>query len=163
ARVAVALIFIIWAVGLASVYQQNNQSVLTQLLGAAYPVGDVIIIAALLLAMRRATPQQRGTMALLLAGLAAAAVADSSFAYLTASGVYTATGNVTDAGWVIGYFLIALAPLWPAPFANRAEEEGPADLWQMSVPWLSLLGAAIVALALAARGLGLDQFLTAVA
>ncbi len=162
AIVALALIFISWAFGLASVYQQNNQSLLAQLIGAAYPIGDIIIIAALLLAMRRATPQQRGTMALLLAGLAAAAVADSSFAYLTASGVYTATGNVTDAGWVIGYFLIALAPFWPAPFVDRVAKEGPADLWQMSVPWLSLLGVAVVALALAARGVGLDQVLTAV-
>jgi len=162
AIVALSLIFISWAFGLASVYQLNNQSLLTQVIGAAYPVGDVIIIAALLLAMRRATPQQRGTMAILLAGLAAAAVADSSFAYLTASGVYTATGNVTDAGWVIGYFLIALAPFWPAPFADRVAKEGPADLWQMSVPWLALLGAAVVTLSLAARGLGLDQFLTAV-
>jgi len=160
--VALALIFISWAFGLASVYQQNNQSLLAQMIGAAYPIGDVIIIAALLLAMRRATPQQRGTMALLLAGLAAAAVADSSFAYLNAAGVYTATGNVTDAGWVIGYFLLALAPFWPAPTVDRVEKEGPADLWQMSVPWLSLLGVAVVALALAGRGLGLDQVLTAV-
>jgi PAS domain S-box-containing protein len=160
--VALSLIFISWAFGLASVYQQNNQSQLAQVIGAAYPIGDVIIIAALLLAMRRATPQQRGTMALLLAGLAAAAVADSSFAYLTASGVYTATGNVTDAGWVIGYFLIALAPFWPAPFADRVAKEGPADLWQMSVPWLALVGAAVVTLARAQQGLGLDQFMTAV-
>src|SRR5439155_1145590 len=72
AIVALALVFISWAFGLASIYQQNNQSLLTQLIGPAYP-------------------------------------------------------------------------------------------WQMSVPWLSLLGAAVVALALAARGLGLDQFLTAVA
>jgi PAS domain S-box-containing protein len=162
AIVALALIFISWAFGLANVYQQNTQSLLAQLIGAAYPIGDVIIIAALLLAMRRATPQQRGTMALLLAGLAAAAVADSSFAYLNAAGVYTATGNVTDAGWVIGYFLLALAPFWPAPSVDRVEKEGPADLWQMSVPWLSLLGVAVVALALAQRGLGLDQVLTAV-
>jgi PAS domain S-box-containing protein len=163
AIVALSLIFVSWAFGLASVYQANNQSQLAHFIGAAYPIGDVIIIAALLLAMRRATPQQRGTMALLLAGLAATAVADSSFAYLTASGVYNATGNVTDAGWVIGYLLIALAPFWPAPFADRVTEEGPADIWQMSVPWLSLMGAAVVTLALAARGQGLDQFLTAIA
>src|SRR5439155_1463166 len=58
AIVALALVFISWAFGLASIYQQNNQSLLTQLIGAAYPVGDVIVIAALMLAMRRATPQQ---------------------------------------------------------------------------------------------------------
>ena len=160
--VALSLIFVSWAFGLGSVYESNSQSPAAQLIGAAYPIGDVIIIAALLLAMRRATPQQRGTMALLLGGLAAAAVADSSFAYLTASGVYTATGNVTDAGWVIGYLMIALAPLWPAPFVEKVGKEGPADLWQMSVPWLALLSAAVVALGLAARGLGLDQVLTAV-
>jgi len=160
--VAMALIFVSWAFGLASVYQQNNQSQLAQVVGAAYPIGDIIIIAALLLAMRRASPQQRGTMAILLAGLAAAAVADSSFAYLNAAGVYTATGNVTDAGWVIGYFLIALAPFWPAPFVDRVVKEGPADLWQMSVPWLALIGAALVTLARAEQGLGLDQFMTAV-
>ncbi|HET7466696.1 MAG TPA: ATP-binding protein [Candidatus Dormibacteraeota bacterium] len=160
--VALSLIFVSWAFGLGNVYASNSGSVLAQVLGAAYPVGDIIIIGALLLAMRRATAQQRGTMALLLAGLAAAAVADSSFAYLTASGVYTSTGNVSDAGWVIGYLLIALAPFWPAPFAEKVAKEGPADLWQMSVPWISLLAAAVVAMAMAARGLGLDQFLTAV-
>src|SRR5258706_2105398 len=162
AIVALALIFISWAFGLANVYQQNTQSLLAQVIVAAYPIGDVIIIAALLLAIRRATPQQRGPMALLLAGLAAAAVADSSFAYLNAAGVYTATGNVTDAGWVIGYFLLALAPFWPAPTVDRVAKEGPADLGQMSVLWLSPLGVAVVALALAGRGLGLDQVLTAV-
>ena len=162
AIVALSLLFVSWAFGLASVYEGSNQGPFAQVIGAAYPVGDIIVIAALLLAMRRATPGQRGTMALLLAGLAAAAVADSSFAYLTASGVYTATGNPTDAGWVIGYLLIALAPYWPAPFVDRVQKEGPADLWQMSVPWLSLLAAAVVATALAARGLHLDQFLTAV-
>lgn len=160
--VALSLIFVSWAFGLSSVYQAYGSDLAKDVIGAAYPVGDIIVIAALLLAMRRATPQQRGTMALLLGGLAAAAVADSSFAYLTASGVYTAIGNVTDAGWVIGYFMIALAPFWPAPFVEKVAKEGPADLWQMSVPWLSVLAAAIVVLATAAQGRGLDQFLTAV-
>ena len=163
AIVALSLIFVSWSFGLASVYQSNTSSTLAQLIGAAYPVGDILIIAALLLVMRRATPQQRGTMVLLLGGLAAAAVADSSFAYLTASGVFTSQGNVTDAGWVVGYLMIALAPFWPAPFATKASKEGPVDLWQMSVPWLSMLAAAAVALATAARGHGLDQFQTAVA
>src|SRR5438128_2660083 len=95
-------------------------------------------------------------------GLLAASALSWGIGETTWSGVYTTTGNVTDAGWVIGYFLIALAPFWPAPFADRASKEGPADLWQMSVPWLSLLGAAVLALALAATGHGLDVFLTAV-
>jgi len=163
AIVALSLIFVSWTFGLASVYQGSASSPTTQLIGAAYPVGDIVIIGVLLLSMRRATPQLRGIMALLLGGLAATAVADSSFSYLTASGVYTATGNLTDAGWVIGYLMVALAPFWPAPFADRVEKEGPVDLWQMSVPWLALLVAAGVTLARAANGHGLDQFQASVA
>ena len=161
--VALCLIFISWTFGLASVYEGSASDPLAKLLGAAYPVGDIIIIAALLLAMRRATPSQRGTMGLLLGGLAAAAVADSSFSYLQASGVYTTQGNVTDAGWVAGYLMIALAPFWPAPFTEKvSRHEGPTDLWQMSVPWIALLGAAVVTLSRAAEGHGLDQFQTAI-
>ena len=161
--VALCLIFVSWTFGLASVYEGSSSEPLARLIGAAYPIGDVIIIAALLLAMRRATPSQRGTMALLLGGLAFAAFADSSFSYLTASGVYTATGNVSDAGWVAGYLMIALAPFWPAPFSDKvSRHEGPTDLWQMSVPWLALLAAALVTLSQAAQGRGLDQFQTAV-
>ena len=118
--------FVSWTFGLASVYQGSASSPTTQLIGAAYPVGDIVIIGVLLLSMRRATPQLRGIMALLLGGLAATAVADSSFSYLTASGVYTATGNLTDAGWVIGYLMVALAPFYPAPFAASFRYSPPA-------------------------------------
>ena len=161
--VALSLVYVSWTFGLANVYQGSASSVGAQLIGAAYPVGDIVIIAALLLAMRRATKQQRGVMALLLGGLAAAAVADSSFSYLTASGVYTASGNVTDAGWVIGYLMIALAPFWPAPFPEQSKKEGPVDLWQMSVPWVALLMAALVTLVRAANGNSFDQFQAVVA
>ncbi|HEY6875144.1 MAG TPA: ATP-binding protein [Candidatus Dormibacteraeota bacterium] len=163
AIVALSLVYVSWTFGLGSVYQGSASSVSAQLIGAAYPVGDIVIMAALLLAMRRASKQQRGIMALLLGGLAAAAVADSSFSYLTASGVYTKTGNITDAGWVIGYLMIALAPFWPAPFADLIKKEGPVDLWQMSVPWLALLMAAVVTLVRGANGYSFDQFQAVVA
>jgi len=162
AIVALSLVFVSWAFGLAKVYETSSDQPVAQLIGAAYPVSDVVIITVLLLVMRRAGPQQRGAMVFLLAGLAANAVADSAFAFLTAAGTYGAIGSVLDAGWVVGYLLIALAPLWPAPFAEAVGEEGPIDLWQMSVPWISLFGAAAVTLGLAVTGRGLDLFLTAV-
>jgi len=162
AIVALSLVFVSWAFGLAKVYETSSDQPVAQLIGAAYPVSDVVIITVLLLVMRRAGPQQRGAMVFLLGGLAANAVADSAFAFLTAAGTYGAIGSVLDAGWVVGYLLIALAPLWPAPFAEAVGEEGPIDLWQMSVPWISLFGAAAVTLGLAVTGRGLDLFLTAV-
>ncbi len=157
--VALCLIRISWTLGLASVYQSSASDPMAKLIGVAYPVGDIIVIAVLLLAMRRATPAQRGTMALLVGGLAAAAVADSSFSYLTASGTYSATGNVSDSGWVAGYLMIALAPFWPAPFSEKvSRHEGPTDLWQMSVPWLALLAVGVVTLARIAQGHDMDRF-----
>jgi two-component system, sensor histidine kinase and response regulator len=162
AIVALSLVFVSWAFGLAKVYDTSSDQPVAKLLGAAYPVSDIVIIAVLLLVMRRASPQQRGSMFLLLGGLAASAVADSAFAFLNAAGTYGAIGSVLDAGWVVGYLMVALAPLWPAPFSGAVSEEGPIDLWQMSLPWVSLLGAAAVAMGLAVLGRGLDVFLTAV-
>jgi two-component system, sensor histidine kinase and response regulator len=162
AIVALSLVFVSWAFGLGKVYETSSDQPLAQLLGAAYPASDIVIIGVLLLVMRRASPQQRGSMFLLLGGLAANSVADSAFAFLNAAGTYGAIGSVLDAGWVVGYLLVALAPLWPAPFAGAVREEGPIDFWQMSVPWVSLFGAATVALALAVMGRGLDVFETAI-
>jgi two-component system, sensor histidine kinase and response regulator len=162
AIVALSLVFVSWAFGLGKVYETSSDQPLAQLLGATYPVSDIVIIGVLLLVMRRASAQQRGAMFLLLGGLAANAIADSSFAFLNAAGTYGAIGSVLDAGWVVGYLAIALAPLWPAPFADAVGEEGPVDFWQMSVPWISLFGAAAVAMGLAVTGHGLDVFLTAI-
>ncbi len=162
AIVALSLVFVSWAAGLGKVYETSSDQPLVQLLGAAYPVSDILIIAVLLLVMRRASPQQRGSMLLLLGGLAANSVADSAFAFLNAAGTYGAIGSVLDAGWVVGYLMVALAPLWPAPFSGAVTEEGPIDLWQMSVPWISLFAAAATTMALAVMGRGLDVFLTAI-
>jgi len=162
AIVALSLVFVSWALGLGKVYATSSDQPLAQLLGAAYPASDIVIIAVLLLVIRRANPQQRGSMFLLLGGLAANSVADSAFAFLNAAGTYGAIGSVLDAGWVVGYLMVALAPLWPAPFAGAVAEEGPIDFWQMSVPWVSLFAAAAVTLALAATGHSLDVFLTAI-
>lgn len=159
--VALSLVFIGWALGLGNVYATSSNEPLTQLLGAAYPVSDIVIMTVLLLVLRRAAVQQRGSMLLLMAGLAANAVADSAFAYLTAAGTYGYVGSLLDAGWVVGYLMIAIAPLWPAPFAGAPDGERPVDVWQMSLPWVSLFGAAACAIALALMGRGLDVFLTA--
>lgn len=161
--VALSLVFISWAAGLGAVYATSSSHPVAQLIGATYPVSDVVIITVLLLVLRRAAAQQRGSMFLLLGGLAANAVADSTFAYLNAAGAYSTIGSILDAGWVVGFLLIALAPLWPAPFIDSVpEEEGPIDVWQMSLPWVSLVGAAGVAMILALKGQGLDVFLTAI-
>ena len=163
AIVALSLLFVAWALGLRTVYDQSQQPVPATLIGLAYPVGDVVVITVLLIALRRASKAQFGRMVLLIAGLASIAVADSTFTYLTANGTYGAIGSVLDIGWVIGYLLIALAPLWPVPAVEPETEEGPIELWQMALPWVATLAAALMAIRIAFVNQSMDQFETVLA
>ena len=163
AIVALSLLFVAWALGLRTVYDQSQQPVPATLIGLAYPVGDIVTITVLLIAVRRATKAQVGRMLLLIGGLASIAVADSAFTYLTANGTYGSIGSVLDIGWVIGYLLIALAPLWPTPAIERETEEGPIELWQLALPWMAVLAAALIAIRIAIANQAMDQFLTVLA
>jgi PAS domain S-box-containing protein len=163
AIVALSLLFIAWALGLRTVYEQSQQSQQATFIGLAYPVGDIVIITVLIIALRRASRAQIGRMLLLIGGLTAIAVADSTFTYLTANGSFRAIGSILDIGWVIGFLLIALAPLWPAPPVEQEAEQGAITLWQLALPWGATLGAAAAALRIAATNQGMDQFLTALA
>jgi two-component system sensor histidine kinase/response regulator len=163
AIVALSLLFVAWALGLRSVYEQSLQPVPATMIGLAYPIGDIVVITVLITALRRATRAQLGRMLLLIGGLASNAVADSAFTYLNASGSYTAIGSILDAGWVIGFLMIALAPLWPAAAIEPKTEEGPIELWQMGLPWLAVLAAALMAIRIAAANQTMDQFLTVLA
>ncbi len=163
AIVALSLLFVAWALGLRTVYDQSQQPVPATLIGLAYPIGDIVVITVLLIALRRASKAQFGRMVILIAGLASIAVADSTFTYLTANGTYGAIGSVLDIGWVIGYLLIALAPLWPVPAVEPETGEGPIELWQMALPWVATLAAALMAIRIAFVNQSMDQFETVLA
>ena len=135
--VAIALTSTAWAFGLRTVVT-SNQDVMTKALNLAYPVGDILIGTVLILAIRRATRQQAGRMALLLAGVACYSIADSAFAYLTAAGAYGQVGSALNTGWFAGFLLIALAAMYPAAPA-RVVTKQPLDLWQLALPWMTLL------------------------
>ncbi|MHB8587343.1 MAG: PAS domain-containing sensor histidine kinase [Candidatus Dormibacteraceae bacterium] len=161
--VALSLVFVAWASGLGKVYDMSTASPPARLIGLAYPVGDIITITVLVMALRRVRRAELGSMLLLLGGLAAAALADSTFAYLTASGTYGTIGNLLDAGRVIGYLMIALAPIWPAIDTESVAVEGPIELWQLALPWVAVVAAAVTAIKLAAGDQVLDRFETVMA
>ena len=159
AIVALSLLFVAWALGLRAVYEHSQQPVPATLIGLAYPIGDILIITVLVTAVRRVTRAGLGRMLLLIGGLASIAVADSAFVYLNANGTYKATGSILDAGWVIGFLLIAVAPLWPSA-VERETEQGPIELWQLTLPWLAVLAAALMVMRMAEANQPLDQFMT---
>ena len=161
--VALSLLFVGWASGLGNVYASSSASISGLAVALAYPVGDIIVITVLVTVVRRAPRSQIGMMLLLIGGLAANALADSTYAYLTANGTYDLSVSVLDAGWFVGYLLIALAPWWPSPSVEKREAEGPIELWQMALPWVAVLVAALIAIRLAATDQGLDRFLSVLA
>src|SRR5205085_4707956 len=126
--VALALTSTAWGFGLRTVYE-SQQPLTTKVLNLAYPVSDILIGTVLILAIRRATHQQKGRMALLLVGVAAYSISDSAFSYLTAQGAFGSVGNVLDTGWFAGYLLIALAAIYPAARARLATKQAALDLW----------------------------------
>src|SRR5881394_3328038 len=127
--VALALTSTAWGFGLRSVWDSDSP---TRVFDLAYPVSDILLGTVLILAIRRATHQQQGRMALLLAGVASYSIADSAFSYLTAEGTFGSVGSVLDTGWFAGYLVIALAAIYPEAPAKAAVKQAPLDVWQLA-------------------------------
>lgn len=155
--VSIALTSTAWAFGLRTVWQSTSS---TKLLDLAYPVSDILIGTILILAIRRANQQQAGRMAFLLAGVASYSIADSAFAFLSAEGAFGSVGNVIDTGWFAGYLLIALAALYPAGKPKAATEQAPLDLWQLALPWMTLLLASAGDVYASLSGHDIDLFMS---
>jgi len=155
--VALALTSTAWGFGLRTVWESNST---TKAFDLAYPVSDILIGTFLILAIRRATQQQKGRMALLLVGVASYSIADSAFAFLTAQGAFGAVGNVLDTGWFLGYLMIALAAIYPATPAKLVAKQAPLDLWQLALPWMTLLTASAGDVYSALSGHELDLFIS---
>jgi PAS domain S-box-containing protein len=159
AMVALSLLFVSWALGLGQIYHQSQASMAAQFIGLAYPVGDIVILTVLFVAVRRALPSQRGRLMLLLGGLAANAFSDSAFAFLTASGSFLTSSYLFSAGWILGYTLVALAPLWPERARSEGGEEGPITFWRMMMPWFGMIAVVAATIGLVITHSPMDVFL----
>jgi hypothetical protein len=155
--VGIALTSTAWAFGLKAVWQSSSS---TKILDLAYPVSDIVIGTILILAIRRASQQQAGRMAFLLAGVALYSIADSAFAYLNAQGAFGAVGNVIDTGWFAGFLLIALAAIYPAAPAKAVAGKPQLDLWQLALPWMTLLLASAGDVYASISGHDIDLFMS---
>src|SRR5437899_1992354 len=92
------LLVISWSTVLGAVYRSGSGDLMAQLIGLAYPAGDVVIGTMLVVLAARAPRSTRLPLYLLAGGLLANLLADSGFAYLTTTSQYGA-GSVIDVGW----------------------------------------------------------------
>ena len=104
---------------------QTGVVVLAQSILLAYPVGDLVLLAALLMLIYDLPEKQiKAPVYWLGAGLLAMIVSDSIYSYQTLLGTY-ASGDVLDLGWILGTVCIGLAGLaqWRAGHFNLAVEK----------------------------------------
>src|SRR4030088_1298313 len=138
-----SFLIISWTTVLGTVYRGNSGSLLTDLIGLAYPIGDVLIATIVVIFAARAPRGARLPLYLLAGGLIANLLADSGFAYLTATNRY-GTGNVIDAGWAAGYLLIAIAALFAISMPPlRGAAEAPPGRLGLLLPYIPVIAAAV--------------------
>ena len=157
--VALALTTTAWAFGLREVYQ-TPADFWTKVFSLAYPATDILVGTVLILAIRRATDQQAGRMALLLVGVACYSIADSAFAYLSVHGAYASVGSVLNTGWFAGFLMIALAATYPSTGVKAAAKVDRLDLWQLALPWMTLLLASAGDVYSSLSGHDIDLFMS---
>ncbi|WP_111768231.1 putative bifunctional diguanylate cyclase/phosphodiesterase [Nakamurella deserti] len=138
-----SMLVISWWTVLRTVYETYQGEPMALVVSMAYPIGDVLFVAMVVYSLSRPGPFRRPLL-LLTAALTAMAVADSSYAYLSATDRY-ATGALSDLGWVVAFVLIAVTAIRP-PKDAETFIENPVSAHDVPfiVPFLPLLAAAAV-------------------
>jgi diguanylate cyclase (GGDEF)-like protein len=138
--IATSVFFVSWATALGATYAAGG-TFLEKAVSLAYPLSDIVWVVVVIGALSR-TRVNRTTMALIGGGLAAIAISDSSFAYLTQTGTYGSI-NVLDAGWFIGFALLGFAAL--RPWNTEADDSRrPVSTAQALLPYAPLTAAAAI-------------------
>lgn len=113
AMVTGAVLLLGWLAVIERVYRDGGLSSVQAAVGLAYPVGDVLVVSVLLMALRRRALGGTRALTLLAVGMSLLVTADMGFLLTTSAGTYY-TGHPVDVGWWAGMFLF-----WPAVRAYR--------------------------------------------
>jgi len=154
--IALALLFASWATILGPMYRSNHGSLLKDVLSLAYPVGDVIMLSLVIILIARTGQHTRLRLSLVMMGIVAFAVADSSFAYLTQTNQY-GNGTVLDTGWVAGFVLIGLGALRAVTHRSEMKEREGVSTVSLLAPYVPVLVVLGVTAVQILRGRHIDR------
>ena len=141
--VATAVAFVGWSLVLGPLWRLTDLSTAGGVVAVAYPFGDIVMVALIVLIVRAMEPHRRTALWFVLAGLVAMAVTDSTYTYLTEVKNYS-SGNILDVGWIVAYLLLAVGAYCGG--AGEAVEvspdlAAPPSLVSVVVPYLVVLVA----------------------
>ena len=108
--VMIASVILFWVLLIAPTIESNAQAdVLTSILSVAYPVGDLVLLFALIeLLFRRIRSVRLLPILLLVASTVFMIATDFAFMSQSLQGTYV-SGGLQDTGWTIAYALVGLA------------------------------------------------------
>lgn len=115
-----------WYFVLGPSLAQSSNTLPAKIVAGAYPLGDLMLIACvLLLAGRLGTRALRPAARIMCISLVVTAITDTLFDYQTLHNTY-ATGNLLDVGWPLGYMGLGLAA-YAIRLAAASDTAGEAD------------------------------------
>jgi len=134
----------IWFFIISPTAAQYENGRLDQILAAAYPVGDLVILGGIFTLLFRSNDHTVRSMLLLyLTGLLLNVAGDLAYAYTSLQGTYV-SGGWMDISWILAYWFFALAAV---------RQEYAKEL-QLSKITAAIINRSTLVLPLAAIGLG---------
>jgi signal transduction histidine kinase len=159
--IASSLLFASWALVLGPTYHAGGGPLPPRVVGLAYPIGDLVTLTILFSVLVRTRGRAIVQPALIAVAVVCIALADSAFAYLAGKGAYR-PGAWLDLGWLVGWLLIAVAALRPAPTVSLREdddEDRPVSWTRFALPYLAPVAAFVTAAFVQATKGRLEPFL----
>jgi len=131
-----------WSVLIAPYLHDDTMTVLPKLVSVAYPLGDVLLLAAAV-SLAMGTGRRRGAFYLLIASITALLVTDFVYGLMLLQGTYAHQLSL-DVGWIAFYLLWGAAALHPS--MRELDEPSPDVEPKLTPLRLALLaGASLVA------------------
>jgi hypothetical protein len=110
--IACSLLAASWIVVGETLWHQSDGGGMEHVLTIGYPMVDVITVAIAVTVLIHARGPVVAPLVLVAISMTALLIADTAFGYLASTGQY-ATGALLDAGWVVCWLMLVLAPLHP--------------------------------------------------
>ncbi len=152
-----ALVTFSWYFVLGPTVLQTGQTPFGTAVGAAYPLGDLLLMVCLLLLAARVTNGNlRPVIGILAVALTSIVLTDSVYDYQLLHSGY-ATGSLLDVGWAFGYSMIGLGvrALWyadagvadgaPSLYATRETTPTAPAVWRALLPYAVIPAVAALA------------------
>ncbi|MBO0683871.1 MAG: SpoIIE family protein phosphatase, partial [Candidatus Dormibacteraeota bacterium] len=145
--IAGALLFFAWVTVFQRVYEHGFESPPGFWIALSYPVAEVLMAVIVLSAISHCR-DLGPDLYVLMAGLAVLAASDAAYSYLVVRGLYHGA-SLIDGGYVASYLLFAVAAASPA--RPRGVGRRVLARWQLALPYVPFIVAALVAVVAMAR------------